>query len=138
MLALAPLLSACGGGAGSGGGSVQSASAATTERRPYLDSVRKPAVRQAPAAQVLALPGLEGVIGATEGDLVRMMGTPRLNVWEGDARKLQFAGTPCVLDVYLYPPERGAAPRATYVDARRPSDGQDVDRARCIAALRKP
>jgi len=137
LLALVPLLGAC-GGAASGGGTVQSASAATAApRKPYLASVRKPAVRAAPPARVLSLPGLEGVIGAGEADLVRLFGTPRLEVWEGDARKLQFAGTPCVLDVYLYPKERGAAPAATYVDARRPSDGQDVDRAQCIAALRR-
>jgi hypothetical protein len=41
-----------------------------------------------------------------------------------------------VLDIYLYPPGKGAEPLATYADARRASDGQDVDRASCIAALR--
>jgi hypothetical protein len=41
-----------------------------------------------------------------------------------------------VLDVYLYPLTQGAEPTATYVDARRASDGLDVDRARCVAALR--
>jgi hypothetical protein len=41
-----------------------------------------------------------------------------------------------VLDVYLYPPSPGATPSATYVDARRPSDGLDVDRAACVRALR--
>jgi hypothetical protein len=40
-----------------------------------------------------------------------------------------------VLDVFLYPLKPGAAPVATYVDARRASDGRDVDRAACIAAL---
>ena len=50
-------------------------------------------------------------------------------------RKLQFAGPPCVLDVYLYPLRPGAEPVATHVDARRESDGRDVDRAACIAAL---
>ncbi|MBW8785081.1 MAG: hypothetical protein JF593_10670, partial [Novosphingobium sp.] len=64
-------------------------------------------------------------------------GEARLDVWEGDARKLQFTGVPCVLDVYLYPVAPGREPQATYVDARRPSDGKDVDRAACIAALRK-
>jgi len=49
---------------------------------------------------------------------------------------LQFSGTACVLDVYLYPPAAGSEPEATYVDARRSSDGQDVDRAACIVALR--
>jgi hypothetical protein len=89
-----------------------------------------------PEAQVLRLPGLEAVIGADARTLTAEFGQPRLDVREGDARKLQFSGQPCVLDVYLYPPDKGAGePRATYVDARRASDGQDVDRAACIAAL---
>lgn len=83
------------------------------------------------------LPGLEGVIGATGPQLTQQFGTPRLNVIEGDVRKLQFSGTACVLDVYLYPREEGQEPEASYVDARR-SDGRDVDRAACVAALRQP
>ncbi len=100
--------------------------------------VRAPVHAPPPKAQVLALPGLEGVIGSTREDLTRQFGPARLDVWEGDARKLQFSGTACVLDVYLYPSASGREPQATYVDARRVSDGQDVDRAACIAALRKP
>lgn len=135
-IALLPLLSACGG---SGGGKVQSASASTgkpiTVRR--VGNVRQPVRRhQPPPAQIQAVPGVEGVIGATPGDLTRQFGAARLDVWEGDARKLQFSGNACVLDVYLYPSAQGREPQATYVDARR-SDGQDVDRAACIAALRK-
>lgn len=87
-------------------------------------------------ARVMNMPGLEGVIGADTAALQRQFGTPRLDVWESDARKLQFSGEACVLDVYLYPPSPGAAPTATYVDARRSSDGLDVDRAACVRALR--
>jgi hypothetical protein len=79
---------------------------------------------------------VEGVIGANGDDLVRQFGTPRLDVMEGDARKLQYSGNACVLDIYLYPPAPGREPQATYVDARRASDAQAVDRAACIAALR--
>lgn len=89
-----------------------------------------------PRPRVHTAPGLESVIGAGTEDLVRLFGPARLDVWEGDARKLQFSGKACVLDVYLYPPAAGREPRATYVDARRASDGQDVDRAACVAALR--
>ena len=89
-----------------------------------------------PAAGVMNLPGLEAVIGENGAGLIRLFGQPRLDVIEGDARKLQFTGTPCILDVYLYPASSGAEPRATYVDARR-SDGRDVDRAACVAALRR-
>jgi len=86
---------------------------------------------------VMTMPGLEGVIGADTAALQRAFGTPRLDVWEGDARKLQFSGEACVLDVYLYPPSPGATPTATYVDARRASDGLDVDRASCVRALKR-
>ncbi len=105
--------------------------------RPVSAPVRAPVRRTPPPALVQVLPGVEGVIGATRADLLRQFGTARLDVWEGDARKLQFAGQACVLDVFLYPKNAGAEPQATYVDARRPSDGRDVDRAACIAALRK-
>ncbi|WP_407701490.1 hypothetical protein [Tsuneonella amylolytica] len=87
-------------------------------------------------AKVMSLPGVDGVIGADQSALQRQFGTPRLDVWEGDARKLQFSGDACVLDIYLYPPAPGGTPTATYVDARRSSDGLDVDRAACIRALR--
>lgn len=84
----------------------------------------------------MAAPGLEGVIGANALQLVAQFGPARLDLREGDARKLQFAGEPCVLDVYLYPSAQAREARATYVDARRASDGLEVDRAACVAALR--
>ena len=99
--------------------------------------MRQPShVSRAPTLQ--AIPGVAGVIGADRAQLVHAFGEPRLDVWEGDARKLQFTGTACLLDIYLYPANGSKEPVATYVDARRASDGQDVDRAACIAALRKP
>ena len=96
----------------------------------------RPARKPPPSAVAQVVPGVEGVIGNDAAGLIRQFGTPRLDVIEGDARKLQFSGTACVLDAYLYPPAAGKEPLATYIDARRPSDGQDVDRAACIAALR--
>ncbi len=124
------LLSAC----GAADGSVRSVGSAP------------PPSRLAPAPQlhriapgplhIQNLPGLEGVIGATGPQLARQFGAPRLDVIEGDVRKLQFIGVPCVLDVYLYPPAPGEAAQASYVDARR-ADGHDVDRAACVAALRQ-
>jgi predicted small lipoprotein YifL len=134
-LALVPALAACGGS----GGKVASASAkpAKTALAKQKTPVRAPLAGTPMSARVQSLPGVEGVIGAGVTDLTRRFGTPRLDVIEGDARKLQFAGTACVLDIYLYPVARGGEVQATYVDARRASDGQDVDRAACIAALRK-
>lgn len=99
--------------------------------------VRAPVRHAPPPAQVVPVPGVEGVIGATSGELARQFGPARLDVWEGDARKLQYSGSACVLDIFLYPPAQGREPQATYVEARRASDGQEVDRAACIAALRR-
>lgn len=89
------------------------------------------------APTIMRLPGLESVIGADARRLAELFGAPRLTVPEGDALKLQFAGAPCVLDVFLYPLRPGGQPAATHVEARRPSDGLDTDRAACVAALRR-
>ncbi len=133
-LALLPIVEACGGGAAAPTKvqSVATKPALAAPRSPARPPLRRPP----PAAKVLALSGLEGVIGATSADLVRQFGAARLDVWEGDARKLQFSGTPCVLDIYLYPAAPDREPQATYLDARR-SDGRDVDRAACVALLRQ-
>jgi len=96
-----------------------------------------PSASGARAPQIQRLPGLEEVIEHDTASLVRRFGDPRLDVREGDMRKLQFAGEPCVLDVFLYPLHEGQEPVATYVEARRGSDGQEVDRAACVAALRR-
>ncbi len=87
------------------------------------------------APEVERIAGLEGVLQQDAAGLTRRFGNPRLDVREGDARKLQFAGTACVMDVFLYPLRQGAEPVATHVEARRASDGQDVDKAACAAAL---
>lgn len=87
--------------------------------------------------KVLKMRGLEQVIGADAAALARLFGPAQLDVREGDARKLQFTGKACVLDVYLYPYVRNGTPRATYVDARRASDGRDVNRPSCVAALKR-
>ena len=89
------------------------------------------------APKVMNAPGLENVIGRDAQLLANQFGQPRLTVKEGDVVKLQFAGNACVLDVFLYPLRQGAVPTATYVDARRASDGREVDRAACVAALRR-
>ena len=108
------------------------------ERPGSTAPIRVPTAPQPrPEARVLQLPGIEGVIGADAEALLRQFGRPRIDLTEGDARKLQFSGAACMLDIYLYPPASGGEPRATHVDARRASDGQDVDRAACIEALRQ-
>lgn len=122
--ALPILLSACGGGG-----------QRPTPTKPPATLPPPPITR--PEVQVMHLPGLDGVIGMNSGVLLRDFGQPRIDLREGDVRKLQFSGNACVLDIYLYPPQNGGEPVATHVDARRSSDGQDVDRAACVEALRK-
>lgn len=82
--------------------------------------------------QVMAPQGLEGVIGSPAAALTRRFGDPRLDVPEGDVRKLQFAGRACVLDIYLYPLGPGAEPTAAHVEARLRQGGAAVDAGACI------
>jgi len=80
---------------------------------------------------------LDLVIGQRADRLTQLFGPARLDLTEGDARKLQFADETCVLDIYLYPLNPSQPPVATHVEARRPQDGSAVDRGRCISALRR-
>jgi hypothetical protein len=82
--------------------------------------------------RVMAPQGLDGVIGASADRLTRRFGTPRIDLAEGDARKLQFAGSSCVLDIFLYPVSAGTAPTATHVEARLRQGGGAVDPGACI------
>jgi len=96
----------------------------------------KPPVAAAPApTRIYVSPaGLEGVMGRTAVVVTALFGKPDLDIREGTARKLQFAGPACVLDAYLYIPAAGGEPIVTHIDARLP-DGRDMDRATCVAAL---
>jgi hypothetical protein len=78
--------------------------------------------------------GLDRVIGQNAQALLRLFGEPDFDAREGTARKLQFASGICVLDAYLYPPVAGREPVVRHIDARLPN-GDDFDRASCIAAL---
>jgi hypothetical protein len=94
-------------------------------------------VRAAPPPSRIVPPtvGLDRVMGQDTATLVALFGQPALDIREGPARKLQFRGPACTLDAYLYPPQGGGpAPKVTWIDARGPQ-GQDFDRASCIAAL---
>lgn len=87
--------------------------------------------------QVMAGQGLEGVIGARADALTRRFGTPRIDLAEGDARKLQFAGPNCVVDIFLYPVSAGAEQTATHVDARLRQGGAAVDGGACIREVER-
>ncbi|MGC6329713.1 hypothetical protein [Rhizorhabdus sp. FW153] len=78
--------------------------------------------------------GLDRVLGRDARALIALFGTPNQDVREGTARKLQYASSVCVMDAYLYPSAPGREAVVTHVDARLPN-GEDIDRASCIAAL---
>jgi hypothetical protein len=99
------------------------------------EPVRPPPPASAPIRNTpYTIIGLESVIGRNARFLEAQFGRPVLDIREGSARKLQFAGAACTLDAYLYPPRAGGDPIVTHVDARLP-DGRDFDRASCVAAL---
>lgn len=106
----------------------------TTQVPPTRPPVTRP-IAGVPAPQIMEGPGLGGIIREPAAVLTRRFGEPRLDVREGDMRKLQFTGQACVLDVFLYPLAPGAEPVATWLEARRSSDGANVDRLACIQAL---
>jgi hypothetical protein len=93
-----------------------------------------PATISASAPPVRIEAGLDRVMGKDARALITLFGTPDQDVREEPARKLQYASAVCVLDAYLYPPAAGREPVVTHVDARLPN-GDDIDRASCIAAL---
>ncbi|QZH76434.1 MAG: hypothetical protein JY451_07855 [Erythrobacter sp.] len=88
--------------------------------------------------QIMEGPGLGGIIREGASALTRRFGQPRLDVAEGDMRKLQFASEACVLDIFLYPLAPNGPLQATWIEARRASDGAEVDRLACIQALSRP
>lgn len=85
--------------------------------------------------QVMAGHGLGGVIGSPGGALTSRFGTPRIDLVEGDARKLQFVGSACVLDIYLYPAAAAAEPTATHIEARLRQGGAPADPSACIREI---
>lgn len=100
-----------------------------------------PPLRAKTAPPVAALPpldtvGLAAILNRSDQELVALFGPPRLDVREGNGRKLQFSGQSCVLDVYLYPPENGGEARSNYADARD-LQGAAVDRGKCVERLKK-
>lgn len=120
----AAALAGCAGGSGT-----PTARPAATSAPPRAGSVAAP--------QVMAAAGLEGVIGSRATALVRRFGEPRIDLAEGDARKLQFAGATCVFDIYLYPLAQGAEPTATHVEARIRQGGAAANPGACIRELER-
>ena len=139
-LALVPLVAACATPTPSPSGQPGTSRTPPPPQRPLAIPPSRPQPATPDgfiAPRVMNAAGLEFVIGARAAQLEQTFGPARLDVLEGDARKLQFVGEACVLDIYLYPMAPGAEPTATYVDARRASDALDVDRVACANALKR-
>ena len=96
----------------------------------------RPGITPPPAAAVVRPVQQNSLIGNGVDAIGRLFGKPRLDLTEGAGRKLQFAGTACILDIYFYSPRAGAEPVATHVDARTP-DGRNAEVDSCAAALRR-
>ena len=98
----------------------------------------QPGPQPQPARPSLVTPSppLRGeLIGMTASELVQRLGSPALQVREGQSLKLQFRGSRCILDAYLYPPLNSSGPeRVAHVDARLPS-GTETDPRVCVATL---
>ncbi|MEO0872552.1 MAG: hypothetical protein AAFY19_11455 [Pseudomonadota bacterium] len=121
-LALPLTLAACASG-GSGSGAPYS-TPRTASPAPPPGSFRGPPMP--------SQGGLDGLTGAQASTLMQRFGSPRIDLKEGDARKLQFVGQACVLDVFLYPASAGAEPVATHVEARLREGGAATDTRQCI------
>ena len=97
----------------------------------------RPVVRAAPIP--VPQPGMAAlttVMGASANALIGQFGRPQLDISEGSARKLQFAGPICVLDAYLYPPKSGRGDATVTFAETRQRDGKPIDQSSCAAALR--
>ncbi len=114
----------------SGGAAPAPVRPVTSAAAPRSSSVVRP--------QVMSPAGLDGVIGSPAAAITRRFGTPRIDLAEGDARKLQFAGESCVLDIYLYPVSAAAAePTATHVVARLRQGGAATDPGTCLREVER-
>jgi hypothetical protein len=75
---------------------------------------------------------MEQLLGKPAEAAIALLGQPRLDRREGNARQLQFASG-CVLDVWYYP-GAGTPPVATHADARL-VDGRDFAAGDCLQML---
>lgn len=81
--------------------------------------------------------GVDSIIGQPASALTSRFGTARIDLAEGDARKLQFRSANCVLDIFLYPLTAGRSPVATHIETRLRRGGMSTDRAACIAEVER-
>jgi len=114
-----------------------SACASGGASKPPILTQRAPAVAQPAPGSFRGPPmpstgQLGAIIGLQASALIERFGKARIDLSEGDARKLQFTGSTCVLDIFLYPASAGAEPVASHVESRLRRDGSATDRQNCI------
>lgn len=90
-----------------------------------------PATPATPPSAALAL-----VMGKPAEAALALLGAPTLDRREGNARQLQFARGPCILDLYFVPPAGGGVPLASHADART-ADGTTLAPSDCLAQLER-
>ncbi len=99
---------------------------------------RVPAKPESPAVPTPSPQPREGgaLIGLTANEVVNRLGKPALQIREGNSFKLQYRGSRCVLDAFLYP-AGGGQHRVTHVEARTPA-GTDTSQPDCVRSLEYP
>lgn len=100
-----------------------------TEAEAPIEQVQRPRAR--PATSSMSL------LGSSARALLSRYGNPRIDRLEGEARKLQFAGDDCVVDIYLYPQTAGAERVATFATARLRDGGSRVNADQCLAGIER-
>ncbi len=105
-LIVALLLTACGG-----------------SNAPALKPLSTPIIRAQQPVGVL--------IGKTEAEIIRQLGTPAQENIEGGAKRLQFSRNGCVIDAYLFPLRLNGQMVVTHIDSRRVT-GEDLDLNNCL------
>ena len=98
-----------------------------------VPQTRQPAPPAGPPASAFMKTG--PLMGMDAKHLTGMFGTPRLDIRDPAARKLQFANAQCILDTYLYAPAANREPVVTHIDARTGA-GAEMDWQACAGLLR--
>ncbi|HLI10136.1 MAG TPA: hypothetical protein VKY65_00935 [Alphaproteobacteria bacterium] len=98
---------------------------------PAAPAPTAPPATESAAAAGAAGPSLAQLKGLTAGELKRVLGTPTLLRRDGPAQLWQYAGTGCVLHVYLY--DDGGTFRVAYSEVRV-DDAEIANPPACVAA----
>ena len=81
---------------------------------------------------------IEGLMGADEARLHRLLGLPQFRRSDPPARLLRYRAEGCLLDLFLYPPKDGAKDgaghRVTHIQARG-RDGMDRPAPPCLKTI---